>query len=248
MISREQRYTFMLYLSIDRLLYDIDYFHRNKKTKTTFTKIFYKNSKDKEYAIINVISKEGDPLDLKKLEVPTSSITEVKRSPMDIFAQARKSGTGVYIFNREKVAGVMLTKEQYETLLQEIEILRNFSSTVEETQRNIESDNDRSTSIVITDVIDELDQALKQSLITGITISAKNLDERMVSLGFITKKNSFGSVVDMISEVTKTGKISYQLRRKPQNRTIIVEIIGEQDSQSQLFDKIIIKKIYLHEL
>ena len=63
-------------------------------------------------------------MELKKLEVPTSSITEVKRSPMDVFAQARDAGTGVYIFNREKVAGVMLTQEQYETLLQELDVLR----------------------------------------------------------------------------------------------------------------------------
>ena len=63
-------------------------------------------------------------MELKKLEVPTSSITEVKRSPMDVFDQARKAETGVYIFNREKVAGVMLTQEQYETLLQELELLR----------------------------------------------------------------------------------------------------------------------------
>ena len=34
------------------------------------------------------------------------------------------AGTGVYIFNREKVAGVMLTQEQYETLLQELDVLR----------------------------------------------------------------------------------------------------------------------------
>ena len=44
---------------------------------------------------------------LRKLDVPTSSITEVKKSPMDVFAQARKAETGVYIFNREKIAGVM---------------------------------------------------------------------------------------------------------------------------------------------
>ncbi|MGI6156070.1 MAG: type II toxin-antitoxin system Phd/YefM family antitoxin, partial [Enterococcus lemanii] len=57
---------------------------------------------------------------LKKLEVPTTSITEVKKSPMDVFQQAREARTGVYVFNREKVAGVMLTQEQYETLLQEL--------------------------------------------------------------------------------------------------------------------------------
>ncbi|NLM66601.1 MAG: type II toxin-antitoxin system Phd/YefM family antitoxin, partial [Enterococcus sp.] len=36
---------------------------------------------------------------LKKLEVPTTSITEVKKSPMDVFQQAREAGTGVYVFN-----------------------------------------------------------------------------------------------------------------------------------------------------
>ena len=61
---------------------------------------------------------------LRKLDVPTSSITEVKKSPMDVFAQARKAETGVYIFNREKIAGVMLTKEQYESLVEELNTLR----------------------------------------------------------------------------------------------------------------------------
>ena len=199
------------------------------------------------------MSKGGCLLDLKKLEVPTSSITEVKRSPMDVFDQARKAETGVYIFNREKVAGVMLTQEQYETLLQELADLRQKAN--EEVQAPIESIEllgnytDQTAAVVSTsDGLDELVQTLKRYLITGITISAKNLDERMVTLGFITKKTGFGGVVDMLNELTATGKINYQLRRKPNSRTVIAEIIGEQDSQSQLFDKIIIKKIYLHEL
>lgn len=199
------------------------------------------------------MSKGGCLLDLKKLEVPTSSITEVKRSPMDVFDQARKAETGVYIFNREKVAGVMLTQEQYETLLQELADLRQKAN--EEVQAPIESNEllgnyaDQTVAVVSTsDGLDELVQTLKRYLITGVTISAKNLDERMVTLGFITKKTGFGGVVDMLNELTATGKINYQLRRKPNSRTVIAEIIGEQDSQSQLFDKIIIKKIYLHEL
>lgn len=199
------------------------------------------------------MSKGGCLLDLKKLEVPTSSITEVKRSPMDVFDQARKAETGVYIFNREKVAGVMLTQEQYETLLQELADLRQKAN--EEVQASIESNEllgnytDQTAAVVSTsDGLDELVQTLKRYLITGVTISAKNLDERMVTLGFITKKTGFGGVVDMLNELTATGKINYQLRRKPNSRTVIAEIIGEQDSQSQLFDKIIIKKIYLHEL
>lgn len=199
------------------------------------------------------MSKGGCLLDLKKLEVPTSSITEVKRSPMDVFDQARKAETGVYIFNREKVAGVMLTQEQYETLLQELADLRQKAN--EEVQAPIESNEllgnytDQTAAVVSTsDGLDELVQTLKRYLITGVTVSAKNLDERMVTLGFITKKTGFGGVVDMLNELTATGKINYQLRRKPNSRTVIAEIIGEQDSQSQLFDKIIIKKIYLHEL
>ena len=30
-------------------------------------------------------------MELKKLEVPTTSITEVKKSPMDVFNQAREA-------------------------------------------------------------------------------------------------------------------------------------------------------------
>ena len=60
---------------------------------------------------------------MKILDIPTSSISEVKWSPMDIFQKADKEAAGVYIFNREKVAGVMLTQKQYETLNKEIDEL-----------------------------------------------------------------------------------------------------------------------------
>lgn len=185
-------------------------------------------------------------MELKKLEVPTSSITEVKRSPMDVFAQARDAGTGVYIFNREKVAGVMLTQEQYETLLQELDVLRQTVKVERKEPKEINEEPINKTASVVSNAegMEELAQTLQHSLITGVTITAKNLDERMVALGFITKKTGFGGVVDMLSELMETGKINYQLRRKPQNRTIIAEIIGEQNSQSQLMDKIIIKKFF----
>lgn len=171
---------------------------------------------------------------------------------MDVFAQARDAGTGVYIFNREKVAGVMLTQEQYETLVQELDVLRQTvkEELKEPKEKEIHEESVNKTASVVSNAegMEELAQTLQHSLITGVTITAKNLDERMVALGFITKKTGFGGVVDMLSELMKTGKINYQLRRKPQNRTIIAEIIGEQNSQSQLMDKIIIKKIFLHEL
>ena len=58
---------------------------------------------------------------MKILDIPTSSISDVKRSPMEIFQKADKEAAGVYIFNREKVAGVMLTQKQYESLNKEVD-------------------------------------------------------------------------------------------------------------------------------
>ncbi|KAF1301386.1 MULTISPECIES: prevent-host-death protein [Enterococcus] len=170
-------------------------------------------------------------MELKKLEVPTTSITEVKKSPMDVFNQAREAGTAVYVFNREKVAGVMLTQEQYETLLQEL----NNRPEVED-------------ELTTVDGLDEFLSVMHHTLVTGATISAKNLDERMVALGFITRKTGFGGVVDMVTELKESGKIAYQLRKKHNGKTVIAEVIGEQDSTSSMFDKLIIKKIFLKEI
>ncbi len=174
---------------------------------------------------------------LKKLEVPTTSITDVKKSPMDVFGQARESGTGVYVFNREKVAGVMLTQEQYETLVQELDDLRADSGLVETTSEPVTSDSG----------LEEFSHKLSKALMTGASISAKNLDERMVALGFITRKTGFGGVVDMVNELKETGKITYQLRRKIESHNVSAAVIGEQDTQAQLFDKLIIKKIHLQK-
>lgn len=196
-------------------------------------------------------------MELKKLEVPTSSITEVKRSPMDVFAQAREAGTGVYIFNREKVAGVMLTQEQYEALVQELDDLRGQKTGIKQQmpeviaevkptfEPTIETNEPPVTSTVAG--MEELVETLQKVLITGMPILAKNLDERMVSLGFITKKTGFGGVVAMLDELNETGKISYQLRKRQHEKLVIAEIIGEQEASSPVFDKLLIKKIYIHE-
>ena len=42
---------------------------------------------------------------------------------MTIFKEAEERNNGVYIFNRDKVAGVVLTQEQYENMNNEIEAL-----------------------------------------------------------------------------------------------------------------------------
>ena len=59
----------------------------------------------------------------KILDVPTTSISEVKKSPTIVFKKAEKENTPVYVFNRGDVAGVMLTQEQYESMTNEIEAL-----------------------------------------------------------------------------------------------------------------------------
>jgi PHD/YefM family antitoxin component YafN of YafNO toxin-antitoxin module len=176
-------------------------------------------------------------MELKKLEVPTTSITEVKKSPMDVFSQAREAGTAVYVFNREKIAGVMLTQEQYETLLQELHELR-----ARPNQQPIQEVESEQVSVK---GMEDFSNTLRKALITGSTMSAKNVDERMDALGFITKKTGFGGVIDMIHELNETGKLVYQLRKKSENKTITAEIIAEHDNNSHLFDKLIIRKIYL---
>ena len=57
-------------------------------------------------------------------EIPMFSITDIKESPMKGFEEAEKRGTGVYVTNRGNVVGVMLTQEQYESLVSELKDLR----------------------------------------------------------------------------------------------------------------------------
>ena len=86
---------------------------------------------------------------------------------------------------------------------------------------------------------------IRDALVTGSSISAKNLDERMVAFGFITKKTGFGGVVEMLNELKETGKIIYHLRKRTGEKNVIAEVIGEADNQTSIFDKIIIRKVYL---
>jgi PHD/YefM family antitoxin component YafN of YafNO toxin-antitoxin module len=57
------------------------------------------------------------------LTVPTASITEVKRSPSNVFALAESANNAVYVFNRGTVSGVMLSRAQYEDMAARLESL-----------------------------------------------------------------------------------------------------------------------------
>jgi len=65
-------------------------------------------------------------MDTKICDIPISSISEVKKSPMDVFRRASKEAEGVYILNRKKIAGVMLTQKQYESLNKEADRLHDL--------------------------------------------------------------------------------------------------------------------------
>ena len=60
---------------------------------------------------------------MRILDVPTTSITEVKRSPMAVFERSEETENGVYVLSHGTVAGVMLTREQYEGLVHQIDEL-----------------------------------------------------------------------------------------------------------------------------
>ncbi|MCL1847745.1 MAG: hypothetical protein FWF91_07275 [Coriobacteriia bacterium] len=72
---------------------------------------------------------------MQTLDIPTASITEVKKSPGSVFGLAAASNNAVYVFNRGAVSGVMLTKEQYESLNRHIEELEDRLLDIEVAQR-----------------------------------------------------------------------------------------------------------------
>lgn len=116
----------------------------------------------------------------------------------------------------------MLTAEQYEALIKK--------KTMEQSQ----------------DVrMTQLSQEIRQKIAFGSLISTKNLDDQLVSFGFITRKIELDDYSEMMNELNETGKIEYHLQKKEDRTNIFAEVIGEQSNQSHLSDKLIVKKIHL---
>lgn len=57
-------------------------------------------------------------------DIPILSITDIKKTPMLGFETAKENETGVYITIRNEIVGVMLTKAQYEDLVEELDHAR----------------------------------------------------------------------------------------------------------------------------
>lgn len=59
----------------------------------------------------------------KILKTPIKSISELKQSPMKVFAEAKEKQTGVYILNNNQKRAVVLDVDSYENLVMEREAL-----------------------------------------------------------------------------------------------------------------------------
>lgn len=160
----------------------------------------------------------------QNIEQSSYSITQLKKSPMAAFDLAKKDGKGLYVYNRGKAVGVMLTVEQYEELSKK----QTFENSISEK-------------------LEKLNNAIRNKISFGSLISVKNLDDQLVSLGFISKIEypEMSDYEDVIQEINETGKIEYQLEKKQDRTNIFAEVIGEQSNTSQLPDKLIVKKIHL---
>lgn len=61
---------------------------------------------------------------LKTLDVPTSNISKLKESPTQLFKEAAKAQSGIYIFNRNTPSGVVMSVHDYEKMVKEIDALQ----------------------------------------------------------------------------------------------------------------------------
>lgn len=150
------------------------------------------------------------------------SITDVKQSPMAIFDLAKQQEAGVYVYNRNRAVGVMVTVEQYKTLQQKAE---------------------KSTNPL--NGQHQMEQKIREAIPFGTVLSARALDERLCALGFESRIDPETVSAEMIHELNESGKIDYLGQEMMKAGRILAEVIGEQSNQSNLPDKIIIKKIHL---
>lgn len=57
---------------------------------------------------------------LKTLDVPTSNISDLKKSPRALFERAKKAKSGIYIFNRNTPSGIVMSVVDYERMVKKI--------------------------------------------------------------------------------------------------------------------------------
>lgn len=61
---------------------------------------------------------------MKTLDVPVTNMTNLKKSPAQVIKKAEQAKNGVYVFNRDTPAAVILAPQDYEKLIHEIDELK----------------------------------------------------------------------------------------------------------------------------
>lgn len=72
---------------------------------------------------------------LKTLDVPTSNISALKKSPTSLFEKAEKAQSGVYIFNRNTPSGVVMSVKDYEKMVNKLDHLEEKIGDLEVVER-----------------------------------------------------------------------------------------------------------------
>lgn len=72
---------------------------------------------------------------LKTLDVPTTSISELKKDPRSLFKEAADQGTGVYVLNRNTPSGIVMSVEDYEMMVKRLDQLEDMFLEKEVTTR-----------------------------------------------------------------------------------------------------------------
>ena len=57
---------------------------------------------------------------LKTLDVPTTNISNLKKNPKQIFNDAQAEKTGIYVFNRDTPAGIVMSVNDYEKMVKKL--------------------------------------------------------------------------------------------------------------------------------
>lgn len=57
---------------------------------------------------------------MKTLDVPVTNMTNLKKSPAQVIKQASESKNGVYVFNRDTPAAVVMAPQDYEDLVNKV--------------------------------------------------------------------------------------------------------------------------------
>lgn len=91
---------------------------------------------------------------MKKLDVPTVSVSDFKKSPKQIIEEARTKKTGVYVLNHGKPTAVVLGVDDYETLINSYEAMKEKIADLELVERLPELK--KEASIPVSEVIDDI--------------------------------------------------------------------------------------------